>query len=447
MALIKEELSVVNIESLLKKSLNIPEYQRPYVWSVTSASILFNDIYAEYKKYKNKKLKNELEYRIGTVILHKDNKENYNIVDGQQRIITISILLYCLGYKENNILKKEFQKNQIKAIIDNHEILKNKVKNIVEHEKVIVEDFKKFIFNNCTVVKIVTDKEQEAFQFFDSQNSRGKSLKPHDLLKAYHLREMMKEELSEDEKKELEELINKWENIDETKIEILFYSYLFPLINWYNGNNGLGYDVSKINMFKGIPQSMIAVKYNYAKYHESANKNIEPKTENNYQLTQPIIAGKEFFCYIKYYLDLLDKIEEKNNKFIMPNYKYGDKYVKQLFENVLLFFADRFGIDEINESIMNKLYKWSYSIRMVMKSVYIETINNYARGNHERINYGKNIFEFINGMLSPKEIDDFLIEEIENLNQNSKYESVLNKNIENYIEIWDKIKGADTNGV
>lgn len=30
----------------------------------------------------------------------------------------------------------------------------------------------------------------EAFQFFDSQNARGKALYPHDLLKAYHLREM-----------------------------------------------------------------------------------------------------------------------------------------------------------------------------------------------------------------------------------------------------------------
>ena len=30
----------------------------------------------------------------------------------------------------------------------------------------------------------------EAFQFFDSQNARGKDLEAHDLLKAYHLREM-----------------------------------------------------------------------------------------------------------------------------------------------------------------------------------------------------------------------------------------------------------------
>jgi hypothetical protein len=43
---------------------------------------------------------------------------------------------------------------------------------------------------NCSFVRIVTYIEQEAFQFFDSQNTRGKSLEPHDLLKSYHLREM-----------------------------------------------------------------------------------------------------------------------------------------------------------------------------------------------------------------------------------------------------------------
>ena len=42
----------------------------------------------------------------------------------------------------------------------------------------------------------------EAFQLFDSQNNRGKSLEPHDLLKAYHLRK----QYSEDEK-----IVEKWE--------------------------------------------------------------------------------------------------------------------------------------------------------------------------------------------------------------------------------------------
>ena len=47
-----------------------------------------------------------------------------------------------------------------------------------------------FIEKQCELIVVITDDVSEAFQFFDSQNARGKALYPHDLLKAYHLREM-----------------------------------------------------------------------------------------------------------------------------------------------------------------------------------------------------------------------------------------------------------------
>jgi len=46
-----------------------------------------------------------------------------------------------------------------------------------------------FLLNRCQVVTFTLSNVSEAFQFFDSQNARGRDLDPHDLLKAYHLRE------------------------------------------------------------------------------------------------------------------------------------------------------------------------------------------------------------------------------------------------------------------
>ena len=73
--------------------LNIPEYQRPYKWTARNAIQLLDDIIEA--KNENKEV-----YRVGTLILHKDKDENdnvrYNIVDGQQRTITFSLLLYAL---------------------------------------------------------------------------------------------------------------------------------------------------------------------------------------------------------------------------------------------------------------------------------------------------------------------------------------------------------------
>ena len=182
MALIETELEVINIKNL--KNIKIPDYQRPYSWSVESVNTLFEDTY-------NAAQKQITEYRLGTLILHK-KEDIYNIVDGQQRLTTIAILLFCLIQKCKlpyefclmNALYSSLSKN---AILTNYKILNQRVNDLNDLES---KNYLDYILSRCTFVKIVTDSEQEAFQFFDSQNSRGKELAPHDLLKSYHLREM-----------------------------------------------------------------------------------------------------------------------------------------------------------------------------------------------------------------------------------------------------------------
>ena len=63
MTLIDNELEVVKISDL--KNIKIPNYQRPYTWGIDSVNTLFDDTYKAYKKQLN-------EYRLGSVILHKE---------------------------------------------------------------------------------------------------------------------------------------------------------------------------------------------------------------------------------------------------------------------------------------------------------------------------------------------------------------------------------------
>ena len=72
----KEKLEIISIKDLLEMPLLIPNYQRPYRWTMESASILFDDIYEAINK-------DITEYRIGSVILHKNKDNKYEIVDGQ----------------------------------------------------------------------------------------------------------------------------------------------------------------------------------------------------------------------------------------------------------------------------------------------------------------------------------------------------------------------------
>lgn len=405
MALIRDELKITKLKDLFNINLAIPSYQRPYSWSKKSSNTLFIDTYEAFND-------GILEYRLGSVILHKECSGKYNIVDGQQRLTTLSILLFCLGDLDNNeqgLLNEKYSELSNDVIITNFGILSKKINELTVDER---KKYKDYLLNQCTLVQIVTESEQEAFQFFDSQNSRGKELAPHDLLKSYHLREMT----NEDEKQKIK-IINSWENFNQDDLDDLFKNYLYPMIQWYKGKEGLGYSSSKIDSFKGIKGANI---YNYAIYHRASSLYVERfnsdgsnellalKFLNQFQLTQPFIAGKRFFNYTIHYGRLLEKIQKQiacfHEREQVPRKSPGDIYIRCLYECSLLFFADRFGINYLNQSVMQQLYSWSYSLRLAMKAVYPQSINKYAKGQHERANYGINMFAEVGEMDDPEEL-------------------------------------------
>ena len=67
------------------KNIVIPRYQRPYSWEKNNVNTLINDFKSDYY------IGNIIEYCI------KDNKE---IIDGQQRLITIFLVLIAISYKK-----------------------------------------------------------------------------------------------------------------------------------------------------------------------------------------------------------------------------------------------------------------------------------------------------------------------------------------------------------
>lgn len=428
MTLIQDELKIISVDELMKLNLKIPEYQRPYRWSSSSTNTLFADTYEAFKSRID-------EYRLGSVILHKSkNTETqnyeYNLVDGQQRTTTLSILLYVLGEKSQNLLSEDYKPSSRDAIRKNYMLLQKRVYELPAEEQ---SKYKEYLEKNCTVVKIVTDSEQEAFQFFDSQNSRGKALKPHDLLKSYHLREMTR-----DPEQLKIKLISEWEDTDQNALEDLFRNYLYPVIRWFKNRDGLNYSSDKIQDFKGIKQSNT---YNYAIYHKASNIFIEQVNSsgasellrsgelNQFQLTQPIIAGKRFFAWTLHYSLLLEQVKNKidsyHKKEEVPGKRTGDIYIKQLYEASLLFYADRFDFETIDESVMHQLYTWCYSLRLRMKAVYPQTINKYACGQHERINLGKDLFSKMSEMNEPQELKSVILESVDESDlQSNSYKAI-----------------------
>lgn len=235
----QNRIGILPVSECLKLKLSIPEYQRPYKWSIQNIDDMLWDINNSIQQslsFKNYK------YRMGTIILHKSG-DVLNVVDGQQRLISLTLICKYLndGFV-NDILGKEFSdKITQRHIHDNYIHIREWFS---LRDQATKEAFISAFSNILELVVIQVGKESEAFQLFDSQNTRGRALDPHDLLKAFHLREM------QNDKYEMEYAVTKWEAKDVSKIRELFSVYLFPIWNWSRGTKTWRFTDHDIDTYK-----------------------------------------------------------------------------------------------------------------------------------------------------------------------------------------------------
>lgn len=402
-------------ELLKKGNLRIPSYQRPYKWNRKHIRNLFYDL----RDAMGKK-----EYQIGSVILHEN--DGYDIVDGQQRLISISLFLHLLDDLENYKGAKQLLSAAVFGELscyhasENYNEWKNLTQLVGENE---AKDICNFLLENCSVSVITMPQKQlsEAFQLFDSQNNRGKSLEPHDLLKAYHLRKQD----SEDER-----IVEKWEQFVEDKelsLKELFDKHLFRMRRWSRGETGLTnkrygsylrFTEDFIDDFKGVDLNQNFPYLELYRHIENLPMSI----------TMPIIDGSKFFEYIESahetiknhkdflneQLGIFNESEEEGQNLAYPegmlniyNSSKG-RYLKcyNLFLNICSLFAERFGKDELSKEIVETLFIWSYYPRVKSKAIYDATVGNYAAGGRFRQKEVQKLFQLLSHAVTP---NDFMV--------------------------------------
>ena len=377
----KSKPHIWSVDKLLKANLIIPSYQRPYKWSSKNITDLILDTQnsiEESRKYPNFK------YRIGTVILYKNDNGEYEVVDGQQRILSLLLLkLYFTPDFTCSILKNTKFSNKI-----TQNNLHNNFTTIKEWFSSVEDDDKKLFVNALKnileVVVIIVEKLKEAFQLFDSQNTRGRALYPHDLLKAYHLREIH-------DKYEMQNAVVKWESKNPEDIKELFDLYLYPIWNWAKCRKCGNFTSADVDIYKGIEE-----KYGYT-YARRANKAMP-----YFLLTEPFISGSDFFDMVDHYMQMLHNIKEElvtnpelhdiliiftngiNVKTIEELDKVckfsstGLNHARNLFLCALLCYYDRF--HNFDVMAVKKLFTWSMMTRVDMLHLGFDTINRYAIG-------------------------------------------------------------------
>ena len=427
--------------SIENVKLAIPVYQRSYKWSARNAIQLLDDIIEA--KSNNKEI-----YRVGTLILHKDkNKEDedqYNIVDGQQRTITFSLLLSALYELEEfakrksiDFLQQEIMNDQYsrRNIPNNLNAFRRRICKCVSYAIDRNENFehirsmhnlREYIESQCELIVVITEDLSEAFQFFDSQNSRGKALYPHDLLKAYHLREM-----SDLKWEEVENTVKNWEKISQSSLAD-FFGDLYRLKEWKNGDKADDFTEQNIYKFKGINRKS---RTPYAKFYKSAysyanfvNSTAMPfvsgmQDVNAFQLNTPIIAGKPFFEYTQHYYNIIEDIRN-NNKYegfyINDNeivktldmfYRNGtgNRIARLMFDTSLLLYIDRFCPAtypskedlELFEQFVIYAFVWAYSLRAQYEHLGWPSAQNYILGYSPDKKNSYNIYKIISDSDTP----------------------------------------------
>ena len=383
---------IVSVKELLEiDNLAIPSYQRPYKWGYKNIHQLINDII----RFSDKE-----HYRLGTIVLHKDENKVHNIVDGQQRTISLYLLIKALlkSLDAEKSLNFELPKLEVSDTISKRNIRDN-YREIVRLTKGKQEDFLSTVLEKCQVVVFVLQDLSEAFQFFDSQNARGKDLEPHDLLKAYHLREFSN---SIDDKMKYVEM---WESKDDDTLVTLFQDYLFRIKSWSKNRDAYFFTKKHIDTFKGtnlndgarypyMKSNLIAHHYIH-QYNKAYDRCVDGQSmEFPFQLDGHVINGERFFEFVSYYDDMLGAIKSIGDRLpdggnmaskkiirIINNYdkknRLGDQYVRMLFDCALLYYVDRFGFESISDFIL-KAFNWAYSLRLKKYAVSLKSINKYA---------------------------------------------------------------------
>lgn len=212
-----KECKVQDILTENKKYI-IPAYQRPYSWNSDNAEQLIDDIYQSY-------LSEDKEYFIGSMICINKGNNTFEVVDGQQRLTTLSLIVselkkliehqgvkddlqkrilpidvysdetdeprLVVRKKEHDLYKffilqdKKEYKPEVptdteQLFIDNSSVIKNYLSSKDQED---LKKIAKYILHNVFVVFVQTDDFASSFRLFNVLNNRGLPLSNADLLK------------------------------------------------------------------------------------------------------------------------------------------------------------------------------------------------------------------------------------------------------------------------
>ncbi|WP_370550524.1 DUF262 domain-containing HNH endonuclease family protein [Edwardsiella tarda] len=209
----------------------IPDYQRPYAWTTEQATELFEDLYSAMLDARVSGATSQ--YFLGSIVLIKNDREpKSSVVDGQQRLSTLTMLFAVLReamphaadditdflYKKGKVSLGEKNEYRLTAREEDADFFRTNIQEpggiaqlVTSTDK--LEDSRlryrenatrllakakalppaalislwQFLANDCSLVVISTPDLEAAYRIFSVLNNRGLDLAPIDIIKAQAL--------------------------------------------------------------------------------------------------------------------------------------------------------------------------------------------------------------------------------------------------------------------
>ena len=318
----------VTLKELFNNYLFIPDYQRIYCWKKENVIKLFNDITEN----------SDGKYHLGGIILHKnEEKKGFDIVDGQQRLVTLTLLLEKLGYKGClPLIEERFLSNEAKEHIAYNKKLcqvfalkQSSSINPIQEDNLL----ENLVFS---VVVITSQRFELAYTFFSNENSKGKALDDFNLLKAHHLRYI-------DSELQQEHLATRWDRFTSSneygeipEVKHTLGQYILWLRKWMQG--------------EVVPQTKYVVRDEYV---AAPVLDDVPGFGEQFQFNETIQGGSHFFAYS-------EKMTEQYHSFIstvehvtLVENLHGEShhYYAEMIDTLLFGYYLKFGKQYLSEAL------------------------------------------------------------------------------------------------
>ena len=356
------DLYTLNLKKVLGLPLKIPSYQRIYYWERRNVLCLLEDISNHLENQGTQ----SVPYRLGTIILHYHD-DKYDIIDGQQRLITLSLLLNEMGIHSNLLEERVFSKEASDYISFNKYLIQNylqKYRSRINENIVLLLDFNVLILKNSSL--------DLAYTFFSNENSRGVELTDYDLLKAHHLRfippvyEVQSRNLAEGWNAMLLKGRETAPEEEAPNYERALDTYIYCLRRWMRQK-----------------ECETDNKSRYIKREYEAAPIIEeiPPFGEKFYFNEPIQGGSHFFSFVEQHMNIYNHfITTKEYKILHRSIVVGsDIWYRDAIEALLFGYYAKFGEVCFTDALavfLRAVFQHRYENRRALRSSILRHIGN-----------------------------------------------------------------------